>query len=50
MYLLRVKQLGLSLDELSCLSRSQVYGMMIEQGNDDIEYEYKPTQEDFDQF
>ena len=48
--MLRVKQLGLSFDELEEITVGDVFDMVIEQANDNEEYPYKATQKDFDAF
>lgn len=45
-----VKKLGLTIDELSFLEYGQIMDMLIEKGNDDIEYKQLATQADFDRF
>lgn len=50
LWLLRVKQLGLSLTELDELDAGDVADMLIEQGNDKEQYPYRATQEDIDRF
>jgi hypothetical protein len=51
-YLLRAKQMGLTLSELDELDEGAVMDMIIESGNDlcDDEYRQVATQQDFDQF
>lgn len=46
--MLRIKELGLSFDEIDMLTMGDVLDMMIEQGNDYEEWDYLPTQEDID--
>lgn len=50
LYMLRVKQLGLSFLELDMITAGDVTDMIIEQSNDDYEYPYKATQADIDRF
>lgn len=50
LYLLRCVELGLSMDDLSSLTMGMVFDMWTERGNDDVEYPYLATQEDFDAF
>lgn len=50
LYMLRVKQLGLSFSDLEIITAGDVYDMIIEQQNDDCKYPYKATQVDFDKF
>jgi hypothetical protein len=51
-FLLRAKQMGLTLTELDELDEGTVMDMIIESGNDLCEDEYRQvaTQEDFDSF
>lgn len=49
-YLLRVVQMGLSLSELDNLDIGMVFDMITENANDHEEYDFLPTQEDFDRF
>lgn len=48
--MLRAKQIGLTLSEMEYLTTGEVYDMLIEQGNDNEEWDLKPTQEDIDRF
>jgi len=52
LYLLRAKQIGLSLWELDQMEEGQVMDLLIESGNDLCEDEYAEvaTQEDFRRF
>ena len=52
LYLLRAKQIGLTLEEMDQLSEGMVYDMIIEANNDTVEgaYQELATQEDFDSF
>lgn len=50
MFLLRAKQIGLTLDELNELDMGIVNDMFIEQMNDEYDYPTKATQADFDKF
>lgn len=50
LYMLRAYQLGLTLDEMEKMSVGDVFDMLTENGNDQEEYDYKATQEDFDAF
>ncbi len=50
LFLLRCVQIGLSLSDLDLLTIGMVNEMFIEKDNDDISYEYKATQNDFDSF
>ncbi len=50
LFLLRVVQLGLALDDLDGLEYGEVMDMFIEEQNDRAEYDYRATQEDFDRF
>lgn len=50
LFLLRVVQMGLRLDDLDNLGYGTVLDMMTESSNDDCEYTPLATQEDFDRF
>ena len=50
LFLLRAKELGLSLTELHELSMGGVFDMFTERANDSYEYKVLATQEDFDKF
>lgn len=50
LYMLRCKDLGLSVHELEELEYGLVLDMMIERQNDEYKYPYKATQKDFDRF
>jgi len=50
LFLLRCKQLGLSMTELDLLSIGLVNDMFTERENDDVEYDYMAQQSDFDAF
>ena len=50
LFLLRCKQLGLSMTELDLLTIGMVDDMFIERDNDDFNYGRKATQEDFDRW
>ena len=50
LFMLRCKELGLSIDELETIDYGLVEDMLIERGNDDYDYPYKASQEDFDRF
>lgn len=50
LYLLRCVQIHLSIKDLSELDVGMVLDMMTEQQNDDYNWPYKATQEDFDRF
>lgn len=52
MYLLRSKQLGLTLDEMDQLDEGMVYDLLTESGNDNAADSYREvaTQSDFDKF
>ena len=47
---MRCLQLGLRPSDLSLVEYSTVVDMLIERGNDDAEYDYVATQDDFDRF
>jgi hypothetical protein len=49
-YLLRCKQLGLSLEELDCLSCGMVWDMLTEQANDAVKYPKLAGQKEFNEF
>ena len=49
-YLLRAKQIGLTLEELDQLSMGMVLDMFVERHNDDYNYKAVATQSDFDGF
>ncbi len=50
LFLLRVVQIGLNIDDLDSLEYGEVIDMFIEEQNDHADYDYKATQEDFDRF
>ena len=50
LFLLRCKQLGLSMTELNLLTIGLINDMFTERENDDAEYDYQAQQSDFDQF
>ena len=50
LYMLRCKELGLTLDELEQMEYGLVLDMMIEKSNDEYKYPYKATQKDFNKF
>lgn len=50
LFLLRCAQMGLSMSDLDRLDVGMVYDMLIENGNDDAEWNKIATQEDFDKF
>ena len=50
LFLLRCKQLGLSMQELELLTIGLIDDMFIEKGNDDFDYPSLATQEDFNLF
>ncbi|MBR1530245.1 MAG: hypothetical protein IJ642_13245 [Oscillospiraceae bacterium] len=50
LFLLRCKQLGLSMAELDLLTIGMINDMFIERDNDDFKYAHKATQADFDNF
>ncbi|MCI8581197.1 MAG: hypothetical protein HFH04_10725 [Dorea sp.] len=49
-YLLRCKQLGLSIDEMDCLSCGMVWDMLTEQSNDGYDYPKVASQKQFNEF
>ena len=50
LFMLRCKELGLSVSELEQIDYGLVMDMLIEQSNDEYKYPYKATQKDFDKF
>lgn len=50
LFMLRCKELGLSVCELEQIDYGLVMDMLIEQSNDEHQYPYKATQKDFDRF
>ena len=50
LFLLRCKQLGLSMTELDLLTIGLINDMFTERENDEISYDYRATQGDFDSF
>ena len=50
LFLLRCVQIGLSLSDLDLLTIGMVNELFIEKDNDDISYDYKAQQSDFDSF
>lgn len=50
LYLLRVVQLGLRIDDLDNLEVGTILDMITESGNDNCEYDAVATQSDFDKF
>lgn len=50
LFLLRCKQLGLSMMELELLTIGLINDMFIEKENDEHKYNYKAQQSDFDSF
>ena len=50
LFLLRCKQLGLSMQELELLTIGLIDDMFIEKENDDFDYQSLATQEDFNLF
>lgn len=49
-YLLRAKQLGLTLGEMEALEEGMVIDMIIESSNDTVQYAAKASQEDMDRW
>ncbi len=49
-YLLRAKQVGLSVAELDEIEEGMVVDLIIESGNDNYKYKEVANQEDFDKF
>ena len=50
LFLLRCKQLGLSMTELDLLTIGLINDMFTERENDDVEYDYRATQDDMNAF
>lgn len=50
LYVLRAKQMGLSLDEMEKLEEGFITDMIIESNNDNCEYKQLADQRDFDAF
>lgn len=50
LFMLRCKELGLSIDELENIDFGLVQDMLTERANDEYKYPYKASQEDFDKF
>lgn len=50
LYILRAKQIGLSLDEMEQLDEGFITDMIIESNNDGCEYKQLADQKDFDSF
>lgn len=50
LFLLRCKQLGLSMTELDLLTIGLINDMFTERENDDFSYDYKATQDDMNTF
>lgn len=48
--MLRCAELGLSDDALSGMTMGMIYDLMTEKANDQEDYPYIATQEDFDEF
>ena len=48
--MLRCKELGLSIDDLYNIDFGLVADMLTEKDNDNYDYPYKASQEDFDRF
>ena len=48
--MLRCKELALSIDELENMDFGLVMDMLTEKSNDEYNYPYKASQEDFDKF
>lgn len=48
--LLRARKFGISVDELGSFTIGEIVDLLIEEGNDYEEWDYLPTQKDFDMF
>lgn len=49
-YMLRAKQMGLSIADMEELEEGFIVDMMVESGNDNFEYKEVANQDDFDKF
>lgn len=49
-YMLRSKQMGLSIADMEELEEGFIVDMMVESGNDNFEYKEVANQKDFDSF
>lgn len=49
-YMLRAKQMGLSIADMDELEEGFIVDMMVESGNDNFEYKEVANQSDFDKF
>ena len=45
-----MKDLGITVDEMELFTIGEVVDMMIEKGNDYVEWDFQPTQADIDRF
>lgn len=50
LFLLRTKEIGLTLDELDVLSVGTIYDLIAEKANDKYEWPQEMTQSDIDKF
>ena len=50
LFLLRCVETGISIADLDFLTIGLVLDIWTEKGNDDVQYDYVATQEDFDKF
>jgi len=50
LFMLRCKELGLTINELENMDYGLVEDMLTEKVNDEYKYPYKATQEDFNKF
>jgi len=50
LFMLRCKELGLTVEELEDIDYGLVEDMLTERGNDEYNYPYKATQDDFNKF
>lgn len=49
-YMLRAKQMGLSIADMEEIEEGFIVDMMVESGNDNFEYKEVANQDDFDKF
>lgn len=50
LYMLRIKELNITIGELPYLSFGDIMDMLTERGNDNEEWDYLPTAADFERF
>lgn len=49
-YMLRAKQMGLSIADMEQMEEGFIMDMIVESGNDNFEYQEVASQDDFDRF